>query len=863
MFLLLGTWLNAEEVTKPDLTSMQPNKWTPLAGGKVNSYANPMYDSETKTMVILQGNGIVQLDPATGAWKPALSAKGGSSSGDQPLMKRYTLKDGRPSFKNMLLYHMTAWDSKRKRLIAGATQFMAAYDSKTHTWADLKATVSLAGKTYPGVPPVAWGSMCYDPINDEIVMLSGGAIYNFDNWEKDKEVIGTFGTFVYDCKKNTWARPLIGSASFDKARRLLRPVHLALQVQMSKAGEAIVLTLNDDHAAATKLMAVENAAISKIAGDLKKLAASVTSLENLPRLASASAKISQAAAALKSSGTPEEIYRAEFEAYRLLVAARDEDLWSHPHPRALARMVYVPDQKAILVFGGSDGYRHLNDTWVYDCTKKEWSKKNPKTVPRPREMHVMVYDSNIKKIVMAGGYTSFWAQKRTQLLETWIYDFEKDDWQLVLKAFPFKRGFASYFAEYHQASKAIILVRGKETFALKLQPGEVLPAPTTTAFPVPEDKTPFLPPKDDPEVLARWKAIPANTWVPADAPRPETFAVGSYGWGMMGFNGRMHCAQLWGGGHSTHQANDIALYFPGANKWISGYPAHRINLAPWNKGCGNPGGVDLRGGVYNLHARRGLGGNGTRALITIQCFSPYFYGPEAFMKQPTRWGKSTTFEFDYFARRWRMPCPTAMAAGMCYPYNAKDTVMAVNVNGAQYYDREKNTWEWASKSKCPGKPSGGEGASNLYIEKKNMVMVIGPSGKNKPVETWALDISTGVWKNLKPNGAPPGRPSALAYCEKDDALFAGCFTGFGKKPLQGQEAIYSFKKNKWIIFPSKVQPRVLKKGQPYRPTTIGGYHNAWSKIAHSPKHNLIMRHAGGGGMWVMRPNFSKVKWNTK
>jgi Galactose oxidase, central domain len=843
-----------------ELSKIPVNKWTQLPGGAVNGYANPMYDPATKTMVILQGNGTAHLDAKTGKWTTALAPAGGSRAGDQPLMKRYSLKNGRPSVRGMLLYHMTAWDSKRKRLVAGGTGFMASYDTAAKKWTDLGAKVELSGKKYAGVPPVAWGSMCYDPVNDQIVMLSGGAVYNFDNWEKHKEATGALGTYIFDPKTKLWTRPQVGPKSFYAARDLIRPVRFALQDEMSKSGEAIVLERNGKDAEAKKLVAAQTDALKKLSAALTKLSADISALGKHKRLASGATKIAGAAKALKTAGSPEEVYRAQFAAYKLLISARDEDLWSHAHPRCLSPMVYLPEEKQILLFGGTDGYQLLNDTWAYDCTKREWKKRSPKTLPRPRQMHVMVYDSKLKKAVLAGGYSSSWAAAKNQLREVWTYDFKADDWKLVVKDFPFMRGAASYFGEYHAGLGAIIMIRSGRgpvaTFALKLAPGGALSAPKTDAYPKPEDKAPFIPPKDDPKVLARWKSMPANTWVPADPP----WEPGGRGWGMTGFNGRMNCAVLWGGGHSTHQANDIQLYFPGANRWITGYPAHRINIAPWNKGCGNPGGVDFRGGVYNLHARRGLGGNGTRALINIQCFSPYFYGPEAFMKQPARWGKTTTFEFDFFSRRWRLPCPQAGASGMCYPYNAKNTVMAVSVSGAQYYDREKNTWTWASKSKCPGKPSGGEGASNLYIEKKNMVVVVGPTGKNKPVETWALDIKTGVWKNLKPAGAPPGRPSALTYCEKDDALFAGCFTGFGKKPLQGQEAVYSFKKNQWITFPSKQQKRVLKRGQRYKPTTISGYHNAWSKIAFSPKHNLILRHNEGRGMWVMRPEFGKLEW---
>lgn len=858
MGLVMG--LMASSALAGGLKSLPENQWAELPAGTGNPYCNPVYDPGTKQLIMLLagGNGTAHLDPATCQWQTGLAPAAGTSGGDQPLMKVYALRDGRPNYTNMLLYHMIAYDSRRRRIVAGATQFMASYDAAARAWTDLGAKVELFGKRYPGVPPVAWGSMCYDPVNDEIVLLPGGAVYNFDDWERAGEVTGAFGTWVYSCEKNLWTRPKIGTEAFYKARDLVRPVRIELQQVMSAAGEAIVLDRDGRAEDARKFVAAQAAAIGKVAADLRKLAADVKALGSEPRLASGAAKLDAAAGKLIRNGSPDDVYRAQFEALKLVTAAVEEDLWSHPHFRTLSRMVYLPEQKSILLFGGHDQNQMLNDTWMYDCARREWLKKSPKTPPRQRMMQVMVYHSKLKSAIMAGGYTNYWFDKKDEVREeVWAYDAAADDWRLVLKEFPFKRGEPSYFAEYSESDDAIVLVRGgRETFALKLNPGPILEAPKSEAFPQPEDKEAFLPPREDPAAVERWKALPANTWAPAD----PGWEPGEHGWGMMGFNGRLHAAIMWGGGHSTHQANEIVLYFPGSNKWVLAYPHHRIDIPPWNKGCGNPGGVDWRGGVLNLHARRGVAGNGGKALINIQCFSPYWYGPEAFLKTPESWGKTTTFEFDYFSRRWRMPLPAVGADGMCYPYNAKNTTMAVNVNGARYWDSAEGTWRVASDARCPAAVNAGEGAGNLFIERRNLVVAIGPVGKDGAIQTWALDIAAGAWRNPAPKGAPPGRPTALAYCEADDCIYAGCFTGYDKKTPDGQEAVYSFKRNAWAVLPTQVQKRVIKPGQPWKPESMGAHHTGWSKIAYSPRYNLLMSFQEGGGMWVMRPEFEKMDW---
>lgn len=840
------------EPPKPmKLADLPADVWTQLPNGAVNVFTTLVYDPGTQQLVapLAGGNGTAHLDRETGTWKIALEPTKGNHSGDQPLMKCYQLVNGRPNFSDMLLYSMVAYDTQRKRVVAGATQFMASYDPAAKAWTNLGAKVSLAGKDYPGVPPVAWGSMCYDPVNDEIVQFGGGAVYNWENWEKDKEVTGTFGTWIYSCKNNTWSQPQIGPAEFYKARDLVRPVRIALQDQMSITGEDIVSELNGEKTGANP------DGIEKVAAGLKALAKQIADLGKHERLAAGAAKIEQAAAKLVAAGKPRDIYAAQFEALKLVTSAVQEDLWSNPHPRYISQMCYLPGQKAILVFGGHDGWQLLNDTWLYDCTTRTWQKKNPKALPRPRMMHGLVYSDKLASAVMVGACHGSWTEPKDQLNEVWLYDAAADDWKLVLKSFPFERGKgSSYFAGYSPADDAIIVQRnGGETFGLKLTKTTALEAPPATTRPVLEDQRPFDPPADDPAIVERWKNLPANTWVQAKATlAPGAGPSNEYGWGMIGYNTRLGCMIIWGGGHSTHQANDIHLYFPGANKWVCGYPGHAINIPPWNKGCGNPGGVDWRGGVNNLHARRGVGGNGGKALITIQTFSPYFYGPTPYLRTPESWGRTTTFEFDYFSRRWIMPLPTPVANGMNRPYDAKRTTASVAPDGTSWWDTTDKTWKRLSQGKLPANHgyAGEGGAPFVLAEKRKTAVALLGAGKDKPMETWTLDFDGTEWKNTNATGAPPGSPTGSAYCEIDDCIYTSCFTGFEKRTIEGQEGVYSFKRNAWTTMPSKGQA-----GLP------GASSNAWTKVTYDPKHNLVIRFVDGPGMvWVMRPEFDKLDW---
>ena len=120
-----------------------------------------------------------------------------------------------------------------------------------------------------------------------------------------------------------------------------------------------------------------------------------------------------------------------------------------------------------------------------------------------------------------------------------------------------------------------------------------------------------------------------------------------------------------------------------------------------------------------------------------------------------------------------------------------------------------------------------------------------------------MDLGSGEWKNLDPSGRPPGKPVGMVYLPAEDCVFAGCFTGFEKESPEGQEAVYDFQRNAWTAFPAKVRKRVIPRGTPWRPESMHAYHCAWAQVAYSPKHNLLMRFQGAGGMWVMRPELGR------
>ncbi len=76
-----------------------------------------------------------------------------------------------------------------------------------------------------------------------------------------------------------------------------------------------------------------------------------------------------------------------------------------PSARWVSAMVYVPDWKRIVLFGGShgDGINPLGETWSFDGST--WTQLSPSASPLPRAGQAMAYDSGRGRIVLFGGVT--------------------------------------------------------------------------------------------------------------------------------------------------------------------------------------------------------------------------------------------------------------------------------------------------------------------------------------------------------------------------------------------------------------------------------------------------------------------------
>jgi len=846
------------------LDDLKPNTWTPVGKGAGYAYSLPVYVPRRKQVLLVPGaggrNDVRAFDAKTLAWAsdyesdknpPQRYSEGGM------LRNAQILPSGKPPA--MLTFDQVACDSKRKRIVIAYAGLTAAYDPEARTWTDLKSKVVLDGKEYPGAPPVCWGAMAYDPVNDELVMPTGLGVFNWDHWKTDREVTGAFGTFIYSFATNTWTRPALASEQVVKARAVVRGLRLALHPLMRRVGDCIILDRAgkaDDAktalaAATTDQQALAKAAV-QAAADLKTIAKGEDAAR-ITKAAEALGEIEQgltAAAKAMGAGDVDAAYRSQFDALHSLRRVQSHILYTTPTPRGHAKLTYDPRDKCIVLYGGNATAGHVSDIWVYWCEKRRWEKREPQIAPPPREMPLFAFHPPSGTIVMGGGYTSYWANPKDQRRDMWTYDVAANTWQRIPGSFPIKRGVPSYYATYDAADDAFICVRnGGETFAYRFVPGAQGTGPgkaslATTPTPA---KTPyrFEVPRDDPAVVEKLKGLPGNTWVNAKC------RAGGHDWGKMEWDPVLNCAVIWGGGHSTGQWNGIRLYFPGADRTITAYRGHVINLAPWNKACGNPGGVDPEGGCQVLHGRGAYASSAGTVFFTLPTFSPFWYGPDYFRKLRTRWGKGVTNIYDLFSRQWVMP-ETRSAPGLIKPDAARRTVVGMGRKGAVVFNRETRRWDGTPTANALPVAIG-EGAGIIYLEKRNALFAYGSRGKDKPAETWLCDLRTNTWTDLKPAAMPPqARTSALVYLPDSDAVFAGLFNNFGKKTFTGDEWVYSFEHTTWKQVPSKA---TLGKKWPLNKPP-GAYHSAWTKLAYDPKHGVLVRPG-----WVMRPDLDAIEWD--
>ncbi|MBL8797878.1 MAG: hypothetical protein JNM56_28530 [Planctomycetia bacterium] len=438
------------------------------------------------------------------------------------------------------------------------------YDVATHTWKDLQAK--------PREKCPIWGSLCYDPVNREI-LHAGGAGGSAD-----------LGTWVYSIEKNAWRQLPCGSDALRKLSDSAQALRWQAKELLGRCSSrlAVAETAAEAEVNLPALAVKLTTAAEQLAAEVKaaKLSAREQPAADMAvrRLELVSTLLQATGPALAGKLTPEHI--AQVRSARVRCEQIADALSPEPPGRARSQLALDTVRNQIVLFGGDGLDRTLSDTWIYDCQSRAWEQRFPENGPSPRAGHVLAWLPQAKQVVLAGGYS------RTPLeQEIWVYDAPANRWRCLLqvpavtKTSPNAPQATERVPQHGAVDDNDVLVcpNGHSVWACKVDPARpnqsaagrsaeagsytfnrIDPATWEKAA-VPEAAT----------MRQRLSDLPANQWTALQFP---LYAPGATNrWGTTAYDSDRHQLLLWGGGHATSQEDDVAHFSVLGGGWTIGY----------------------------------------------------------------------------------------------------------------------------------------------------------------------------------------------------------------------------------------------------------------------------------------------------
>ena len=132
---------------------------------------------------------------------------------------------------------------------------------------------------------------------------------------------------------------------------------------------------------------------------------------------------------------------------------------STPPAMAGQMMAYSSKDHRFVLFGGWDGARGLNETWVFDSENRTWTELQPPLSPIERGDEMFVYDDQADVFILFGGWYEFPNGTYTRLSDTWTFALSTGTWTERHPArSPSPRSDAE--VAYDPAAGAVLLVGG-------------------------------------------------------------------------------------------------------------------------------------------------------------------------------------------------------------------------------------------------------------------------------------------------------------------------------------------------------------------------------------------------------------------
>ncbi len=404
--------------------------------------------------------------------------------------------------------------------------------------------------TWEGVAIVA------DPINHQTLYLGGRC---------GGAETGTLGDWALDDDGKTW-RPLsFKNDKLDPLRKSMLEARSAMRDAEAAARNAFYASMTSEEEAEAlqtpaKLMkeAIELALrVQAVEDSNKPPGPNTTAVLRAQEMSGPSVDLARTVQLAFAAGkvTPQ-LLKDCFDAQWALDEAAD-CLASSPTPRVGAFVAYDPNQKIIVLFGGSHGDYVMNDTWIYDCTKKSWHQIWPKDAPSPRAAAVvpavpsgkvelpkpvMKYDPATKRITLNGGFG---------MLEKMVY--QQGFAALANDAWTFDTAAAQWTAVNQSGNK-------------EAAPSSRIYRTVVSAY---DPRWFDAAPRGDAEQTGKWLSeLKPNVWT--KVPIPERPAA-ERDWGTARYDPDRDQIYRWTGGHQADPSNGMTTYHPGINRYSIGY----------------------------------------------------------------------------------------------------------------------------------------------------------------------------------------------------------------------------------------------------------------------------------------------------
>ena len=688
------------------------------------------------------------FDVSSTSWKELAAAKIEKGYRDR--------KHNRTPVQEFLYGTQLCYDSDRNVLV-GRTS--TGLDGRGRTVEfDLQAKKYTTLELDPSPPIVTAASLCYDPVNKEVVLATGGF----------SPVGGTDGTWLYDGSKQQW-RCLQTPAEVDAVRLPIEKAQerlTALRWLVWKNIEFRVTGREDriEERASAKTLADEATALART---LKDLAATATKnagsakrayhRENLAvggkLLDKAGAELGAAAKAVPSASAEEfeAIYRGRVVPAAQAVEEAVDLLAVTPEPRMSSRLVYDPKTKQIICFGGDGQDRGWSDTWLYHCEGRWWERKHWRVDGMSGSSRAVAFDSRNGVMVRLQARTKHGHHIGWNV---WIYDSEKAEWYDTSIQAP--RGIA--WLEYDPVSGCLVGLNSdmkNHAWLLKLDRKALdMKAARTGPRPGPPvPKGPYIL-RDAAHVadLVKWReeqsewarSVPGNTWVSV-----PTRGTGRPNWGRtwssIVYDPDRLQVYYKGGGHGSYHGAVTDHYDIPTGRW---FRSDRRYHPPWPMGTYFAWGRSFGYAPWAVHTYKyGLFMNPLRKRMQRSI------GQSGRMKGAP---PGAVIEYDPDTGRWARDLQSlgagaggAFGGGVTVP-GVPDAMLSINnfsrygvKNGTATLITESGTKEFKGLGIIP-RAYDDHNFCWFFDPKRNRAMYYGAGmkkGKGKPPALYALDLT--------------------------------------------------------------------------------------------------------------------------